>query len=401
MISTAKFLEEIARTTAKQDAYKSGPSLVAMGVDQEKVERVAEWARNQTRYGVLATYIPQLAKVDPDKTAIAIGDMHGNEIITGDGVEVVASVQSVIKSFLYLFALKKGLSPELLSGVEATARPFNADEVLQPELEVKRAGHPLNNAGAISSAGAIDDFDEFLDFMRILTRNPELAVLQDVFESEMDENSNNRAIAQRLVVAGRFKTPADADKALEQYTRACSLGLTVTDLLRASLILASGGVNLANDLRVANKDDVVRVINAMNTFGMYEQSGRIALLTAGSRANSVKSGVGGLINSVDPHRGAFATYSPLLNSAGNSTFGSNAMVGLNAMLSAPDAMRLSPEETARELETMNAKESEAVHREILRRMQRKDPQHTYRYDPQALETLRRQLGEQISLIVSK
>lgn len=400
MTDTIRFLGEIARTTAQLDAYKGGPTLAEMGVDQGKIDAVAEWARNMTRYGILATYIPELANVDPNRTAIAIGDMHSGEIVTGDGAEVIASVQSVIKSFLYLFALKKGISPEILSGVEATARPFNADEVLQPELEVKRAGHPLNNAGAISSAGAIEDFDEFLDFMRILTRNPDLAVLQNIFESEMATNSNNRAIGQRLVVAGRFNSPAAADKAVEQYTRACSLGLTVTDLLRASLVLASGGVNLANDLRIADKDDVVRVINAMNTFGMYQQSGQVALLTAGSRANSVKSGVGGLINSVDPNRGAFATYSPLLNSAGNSVFGSNAMVGLNAMLSAPDAMRLSPAETARALEIMNEKESVAVHQEILRRMQIGGNKNTYRSDPRVLETLRLQLAEQVRVLTT-
>lgn len=73
------------------------------------------------------------------------------------------------------------------------------------------------------------------------------------------------------------------------------------------------------------------------------------MLASGARALSCKSGVGGLIVNIDPGRGAFCTYSPKLDNAGNSVFGKYALIPLNNILAAPDAMRLSAEEIIRSL----------------------------------------------------
>lgn len=325
----------------------STPTLDEMGVNSEMLQKVYEWANSMASYGELASYIPELTKVDASKTAIVIGDLNQRIIAVGNGVDVKVSIQSVIKPFLYIYALEKGLSANQISYIEATALKFNTDAVMQPDQLKNLPGHPLNNAGAISSAGSIDCFDDFLGFMRLLTGNENLEVLLNIFESEMQTNGNNRAIAQRLYETGRFQSQQQSYIALKYYTKACAIGVTAYDITTACLVLANGG--RMNGRQVIKEDNIVRAINAMNTYGLYEHTGEISLLAAGARALSCKSGVGGLIINVDPGRGAFCTYGPKLDSAGNSVFGKYALIPLNNLLAAPNGMRLSSEEIVRSL----------------------------------------------------
>lgn len=339
--------ELLKKILESQKRSVSAQTLKDMGITQELIEQIYKWANEMATYGELASYIPELTKVDPNKTAIVIGDLSGNILALGNGLEVRVSIQSVIKPFLYIYALEQGLPAESISSIEATALHFNTDQVLQPESHKNRPGHPLNNAGAISSAGSISDFKNFLDFMRELTDNPKLDILEEVFNSEMETNSNNRAITYRLVAAGRFKNQKEGEKALEHYTRACSIGITTEEAARACVVLANNGKK--NDKQLIKEDNIVRSINAMNSFGLYENTGEISLLAAGARALSCKSGVGGLIINIDPGRGAFCTYGPKIDSAGNSVFGKYALIPLNNVLAAPNAMRLSAEEIIRSL----------------------------------------------------
>lgn len=367
----------------------SSPTLDELAITREKVNAINAWARDHM-YGAKATYIPELAseEIDANKTAIAIGDLRGNRIVVGDGHDVVGSVQSVIKPFLYLYALSRGVSPDEISGVEANALPFNADQILRPELQLVTAQHPLNNAGAISSAGAIKQhgsFDDFLSFMQKLTRNSNLGVLEDVFRSEMATNANNAAIAYRLVAAGRFQRKEQAEKALENYTRACSIGVTVEDLLYASFVLASGGLNIRTGERLVSEDAAVRAMNAMNSFGMYEETGRVTLLVAGARANTCKSGVGGYIINVNPDVGAFVTYNPLLNKAGNSVYGLNAMIPLNELSAAPGTVRLSVEEMGATRQRFEDQDAPQTCTMILGLIEQGFPPSAYRTTPRMIE----------------
>lgn len=323
------------------------PTLTEMGITIDLLNEVYVWANNMASYGELASYIPELTKVDPDKSAIVIGDLNRNIISVGNGVSIEVSIQSVVKPFLYIFALEMGVPANQISFIEATALKFNTDALMQPDQRKNLPGHPLNNAGAISSAGSIAVFEDFLNFMRMLTSNPELKVLDNVFESEMQTNGNNRSIAQRLLETGRFSNEESSDKALEYYTKACAIGATAYDITNACVVLANGGRN--GDQQIIKEDNIVRAVNAMNTYGLYEHTGEISLLAAGARALSCKSGVGGLIINVDPGRGAFCTYGPKLDSAGNSVFGKYALIPLNNLLAAPNGMRLSSEEIIRSL----------------------------------------------------
>lgn len=347
--SISKLMKEklLKHILESRKSKADSPTLSEMGITTDLLNEVYEWANSMASYGELASYIPELTKVDASKSAIVIGDLKENILGVGNGVDVKVSIQSVIKPFLYIYALEKGVPANQISFIEATALKFNTDAVMQPDQRKNLPGHPLNNAGAISSAGSIVNFDDFINFMRVLTDNDNLEVMVNVFESEMQTNGNNRAISQRLLETGRFSNENSSDKALEYYTKACAIGVTAYDITNACLVMANGGRK--GNQQIIKEDNIVRAINAMNTYGLYEHTGEISLLAAGARALSCKSGVGGLIINVDPGRGAFCTYGPKLDSAGNSVFGKYALIPLNNLLAAPNGMRLSSEEIIRSL----------------------------------------------------
>ena len=101
-------------------------SLADMGITDEIVNQIYEWAKPHAEEGELASYIPELARVDANKSAIVIGDLLGNQIVVGNGVDVKVSIQSVVKPFLYIYALEKGLAPSDISYIEPTAMHFNS-----------------------------------------------------------------------------------------------------------------------------------------------------------------------------------------------------------------------------------------------------------------------------------
>ena len=63
-------------------------SLADMGITSDIINQIYEWAKPYSSEGELASYIPELARVNPDNSAIVIGDLLGNEIAVGNGVDV-------------------------------------------------------------------------------------------------------------------------------------------------------------------------------------------------------------------------------------------------------------------------------------------------------------------------
>ena len=70
------------------------------------------------------------------------------------------------------------------------------------------------------------------------------------------------------------------------------------EITQACVVLARGG--RLNNEQIINENNIVRAINAMNSYGLYERTGEISLLAAGVRALSCKSRVGGLIINIRP-----------------------------------------------------------------------------------------------------
>jgi glutaminase len=250
------------------------------------------------------------------------------------------SMQSVSKPFVFALVCD-ALGPdevERLLGVDATGLPFNS--VMAIELRADHTTNPLVNSGAIATtslvagASAVERWNRVRDGLSCFAGR-KLELDERVYASETETNERNEGIAHLLRGYGRVY--CDPDEATDIYTRQCSLLVTARDLATMGATLANGGVHPATGERVVSAGTCRRVLAVMATAGLYEHSGDW-LFDVGLPG---KSGVSGGIVTVAPGKGALATFSPLLNEAGNSVRGLLATrflsesLGLNLFASAP------------------------------------------------------------------
>jgi hypothetical protein len=155
--------------------------------------------------GQLASYIPELAEVDPDQFAIATMTVHGERIGIGD-VDQEFTIQSISKLLLYGLALETHGRDEVLHrvGVAPTGDAFNAIEL---DEATNRAPNPMVNAGAIAITDMVegDTVEERVAQMqalyeRYLGRTP--TIDHDVWNSERQTGNRNRAIAYLMLSRG-------------------------------------------------------------------------------------------------------------------------------------------------------------------------------------------------------
>ncbi|MEM8798140.1 MAG: glutaminase [Pseudomonadota bacterium] len=274
--------------------------------------------------GRVADYIPALAKIDPMKLGLAIALPDGSVIGEGD-CEEPFSIQSVSKVFTLALALEKvGDTLWDCVGREPSGSPFNSIVQLESENGIPR--NPLINAGAIAVTDRLigdDDPDEVVErlvaFMAERSGNPAVGFDPDVARSESETGSRNRSLAHFMAAFNNLTH--DAETALSVYFRQCALAMSCSDLARAALFLANGGVDPRSGTRIISETRGRRINAVMLTCGHYDNSGDFAFRVG----LPGKSGVGGGILVIAPGRGAIVAWSPGLNKAGTSLAGSAAL----------------------------------------------------------------------------
>jgi len=272
----------------------------------------------QRNDGELASYIPELARADPEGLGVALVSTHGTVHEAGDS-ETEFTIQSVSKPFVFALALAQSGLAEVTRhvGLEPSGEPFNAISLDEA------SGRPLNpmiNAGAIVTSSLISGDTAAEKFAAIRAglnafAARELDLDEAVFESEQATGDRNRALAYLTQSAGTLGSSAEV--ATGAYFRQCSVTVTARDLAIMAATLASGGRNPVSGERVVS-EEVARWTNAvMTSCGMYDASGDW-LVRVGLPA---KSGVGGGIVAVQPEQFGIGTFSPRLDDRGNSVRG--------------------------------------------------------------------------------
>jgi glutaminase len=269
--------------------------------------------------GAVADYIPILASASPEWFGISVVGARGRSFEIGD-VETTFSIQSVSKPFVFALVCEAIGYDEARHrlGVNSTGFPF--DSLMAVELNVDRTMNPLVNAGAMATTSLVPGDTADAKWTRIqdgLSRfaGRQLTVNEEVYASESATNLRNQGIAHLLESYGRLYF--DPDQATDVYTRQCSLEVTVHDLAVMAATLADGGVNPMTREVVIPPAVCRRVLAVMATAGLYELSGDW-LYEIGMPG---KSGVSGGIVTVSPGKGGLATFSPPLDTAGNSVRG--------------------------------------------------------------------------------
>ncbi|MGW9630250.1 glutaminase A [Agromyces sp. NPDC055520] len=268
--------------------------------------------------GAVASYIPELATVDPEPLGAALASTHGVVHEAGD-CETRFTIQSVSKPFVFALAVDALGLVEVTRhvGLEPSGEPFNA---ISLEEASGRPLNPMINAGAIVTTSLMlgDTANEkFTAVQAGLSRfaGRELEVDEDVFASEASTGDRNRALAYLTRSAGTLGSGVDV--ATTAYFRQCSLTVNARDLALMAATLATGGVNPVTGERVISEDAARWTMSVMTSCGMYDASGEW-LVRVGLPA---KSGVGGGIAAVQPGQFGIGTFSPRLDERGNSVRG--------------------------------------------------------------------------------
>lgn len=274
-----------------------------------------------TKHGHVATYIPQLATADPEALGVCIVQ-DGKEIGFAGDYTVLFTMQSVVKPIILLQALMDSGIEKVRSlvGVEATGKPFDAFNYSDQALTGAHI-NPMINTGAIALCTLIhgesyaEKFARLLAMTRMLAENPTLDIDPAVYRSECETGNKNRALGYMLKAYGMVSDPVE--DILDCYFKACSILVDCRDLAKIACIFAHHGQNPITKEQLFPKE-YARYVNAtLATCGMYDGSGAFAL-NVGFPA---KSGVGGGIMGVIPHRMGICVYAPALDKHGNSVAG--------------------------------------------------------------------------------
>lgn len=272
--------------------------------------------------GKNADYIKALAVVDPKIFGITVVTADGKVYEVGD-TKAAVSIQSISKVFTASLVLQEHGSDFLQKkiGVNATGLAFNS--IIAIEQHGGSASNPFVNAGAIQSTSWVGAKDSKERWAKIKANmdayaGHKLAFNEVVYQSEVNDNKRNQAIAKLLDAYGRMGS--DPLEATTVYTKQCSVNVTSHDLGVMGATLANHGVNPVTKARLLDENHVPKLLAVMATAGLYDSAGDWLYLT-GSPA---KSGVGGGILAVVPGKLAIGVVSPPLDRYGNSVRGQKA-----------------------------------------------------------------------------
>jgi glutaminase len=267
--------------------------------------------------GAVANYIPELGKADPDHFGISLATIDGHVYEVGD-TRVPFTIQSMSKPFVFALALDTlgAARVESAIGVEPSGDPFNS-------IRLNADNHPFNpmvNAGAITCSGLIHEAkgDGAFEYIcQALGRfaGRELGIDEAVYASESATGDRNRAIGYLLRNSGVIQD--DVGAMLEVYFRQCSVLVTARDIAVMAATLANRGINPVTGEQVMTPYAISRALSVMTSSGMYDYAGEW-IYRVGIPA---KSGVGGGILAALPARLGLGSYSPRLDSHGNSVRG--------------------------------------------------------------------------------
>lgn len=267
--------------------------------------------------GAVADYIPELKRADPAHFGIGLVTIDGHVYEVGDSA-VPFTIQSVSKAFVFALALDLVGEERVAAaiGVEPSGEAFNSIRLTNDN----RPFNPMVNAGAIACSGLIHQVDGAHAFERIREKlgqfaGRDLDVDDAVHASEALTGNRNRAIAWLL--RNYLVLQDDVDAVLDTYFRQCAILVTARDLAVMAATLANRGVNPVTGLSVISPNIVARTLSVMTSSGMYDYAGEW-IYRVGIPA---KSGVGGGIVAALPSQLGLGTFSPNLDSHGNSVRG--------------------------------------------------------------------------------
>lgn len=265
--------------------------------------------------GRVATYIPELGKVDPDKFGACLITTDGEIDRVGDSDELF-SIQSIAKVLSLCLAFD-ATEEKILTrvGVEPSGTSFRS--LIQLELEGGKPRNPFINAGAIVICDILtrhfdDPLTATLDYIRRAANDPSIEIDPAIAASERATGYGNYALVNFLKSYGQIE--CDIERVMEFYFQLCAVAMDCRQLAQTFLFLANRGQQPTTGERLLDPSRTRRINALMQTCGFYDEAGEFAFRVG----LPGKSGVGGGIVAVLPGSYSLAVWSPRLNRRGNS-----------------------------------------------------------------------------------
>lgn len=265
--------------------------------------------------GNVASYIPELRSVDPNKFGIHLATVDNQNYSLGDANERF-SIQSIAKVLSLVLAFK--IEDEKLwdrVGVEPSGTPFNS--LIQLEYEKGIPRNPFINAGALVICDILvsrleTPRQDFIEFTRTVSGNPNLDYCPRIAESEKRTAYGNAALINLMKAYGNINN--DIETVLDFYCHLCSIEMSCKELAQAFLFLALYGTHPLTREEIISVSKSKRINAIMQLCGFYDEAGEFSFKVG----LPGKSGIGGGIMAIHPGKYSIAVWSPRLNSKGNS-----------------------------------------------------------------------------------
>ncbi|XP_076656612.1 glutaminase isoform X3 [Halictus rubicundus] len=283
------------------------------------------WRCKSNSEGKVASYIPQLARMNPDYWGVSVCTIDGQRFSIGD-TSIPFTLQSCSKPLTYAIALDR-LSQEVVHqyvGQEPSGRNFN-ELVLDYN---KKPHNPMINAGAILVCSLLkslikpemtlaEKFDFTMNYFKRLAGGENLGFNNAVFLSEREAADRNYALGFYMREHNCYPDKTNLREIMDFYFQCCSMEANCDTMAVMGATLANGGICPITEEKVLKPDSVRDVLSLMHSCGMYDYSGQFAFKVG----IPAKSGVSGSLLVVIPNVMGICTWSPPLDPLGNSCRG--------------------------------------------------------------------------------
>ena len=269
--------------------------------------------------GKIADYIPELAHVDPNITALAIQEIGQEPLFSSNRPIQPVTLQSTSK-LIPLIGLLEEYGLERLSHwvkVEPSGDDFAS--ITRLAQFGPRPSNPMLNAGAMTLCSHIPGNKQkkikWMEYWVHKLFNKLLSINTTVLNSEKLTGDRNRSLAYLL--KSKHILGANVEETLDIYFSLCSYEAKINEMLYLPLLLANQGRDPISNQVIISTETCKITLSIMATCGLYDETGTHMVKTG----MPAKSGVSGYIIAVVPGKAGIVTLSPLVNSKGNSIRG--------------------------------------------------------------------------------
>lgn len=289
-----------------------------MMITKELLKEIVEIAEKCDE-GETANYIPELANVDRNLTAIAVQALDGQIQTYSNMPCPPITLQSTGKLIPLIGLLEECGVEQVLEWVKVEPSGDDFASITRLERFGPKPSNPMLNAGAIELCsripGVVEQKFAWLERWTQTLFNQRLSLNPLVFASEKRTGDRNRALAYLLL--SRQNLGNSVTETLDLYFSLCSYEATLEQMLYLPTLLSNGGKDPFTQQQVISLKTCQITVSIMATCGLYDETGTHMVRTG----MPAKSGVSGYTVAVMPGKAGIVVLSPRVNPKGNSIRG--------------------------------------------------------------------------------